>query len=161
MSKLVNNIARRVLPEETYLNWQLDRINGHYRKLVEEARRKHRAGSDEVEALRSKWFFEGGMLKEELEAIATNKLRKQAYRLKVPFPSPPYGSDEFETEDWERGSTFGEWFLKPSGYMKVRAVIRSEQKERREALLAWIIPMTGLIGAITGLIAVLLTLLLK
>ena len=101
------------------------------------------------------------MLEEELEAIATNKLRKQAYRLKIPFPSPPYGSDEFETEDWERGHNLGEWSLKPSGYVKVRAVIRSEQKERRETLLACVIPMTGLIGAITGLIAVLLTLLFK
>ena len=161
MRKLVTSIARHVLPREAYLHWQLDRTNRLYRKLVEEARRKYRAGSNEIEALRSEWSFEAGMLEEELEAIATNKLRKQAYRLKVPFPSPPYGRDEFETEDWERGHNLGEWYLKPSGYVKVRAVIRSEQKERREALLAWVIPMTGLIGAITGLIAVLLTLLLN
>lgn len=159
MPKLVTSIARRVLPKETYLNWQLDRTNGLYRKLVAEARRKHRAGSDEVEALRSEWSFEAGMLEEELEAIATNQLRRQAYRLKVPFPSPPYGSDQVETEEWERGHNLGGWYLKPSGYVKVRAVIRAEQKERRETLLAWVVPATGLIGAITGLIAVLLTLL--
>ncbi len=161
MPELITRITRRVLPRETYLNWQLDQTNRLYRKLVEDARRKHRAGSDDVEALRSEWSFEAGMLKEELEAIATNKLRKQAHRLKVPFPSPPYGSDEFETEEWKRGIHFGEWYLKPSGHVKVRAAIRAEQKERREAWLAWVAPATGLIGAITGLIAVLLTLLLK
>ena len=161
MPKLFTSIAHRVLPRETYLNWQLVRTNGLYRKLVVEARRKYRTGSYEVEALQSEWIFEARLLEEQLEAIATNKLRRQAYRLKVPFPSPPYGSDEFETEDWERGHYLREWYLKPSGYVRVRAVIRSEQKERREALLAWISSMTGLIGMITGLIAVLLTLLLN
>ena len=57
MPKLVTSIARRVLRRETYLNWQLDRTNRLYRKLVEDARRKRRAGSDDVEALRSEWSF--------------------------------------------------------------------------------------------------------
>ena len=58
------------------------------------------------------------------------------------------------------GSQTGGWYLTVSGIREVRAEIRQAQKSRHEQrahLVVWISAITGVIGAITGLVAVLQT----
>lgn len=45
-------------------------------------------------------------------------------------------------------------YLADQGISDLRERIRKEAKERREAILAWIVPLIGLIGALIGLIAI-------
>ena len=60
-------------------------------------------------------------------------------------------------DDWEEGQQVSQ-YLTPKGMKKLREAIRAEQKARREMFLMWvpvIAGFTGLVGAATGLIALL------
>ena len=61
-------------------------------------------------------------------------------------------------EDWVKGSE-GYWYLTPIGIAKLRKDKREEEKWRREGRahqIQWVAAIGGVIGTITGLIAVLL-----
>ena len=59
---------------------------------------------------------------------------------------------------WQRGQTFEGRFLTDQGASRLRALLRAERKERYESWSRWIALAIGLIGAATGLVAVVSTL---
>ena len=73
-----------------------------------------------------------------------------ASRLHVPIP--PRSQEQM----WEQSHEDGRWYLSDKGIFQVRTLVRQEEKALREAYLAWVLPLTGLIGAITGLGAIIL-----
>ena len=83
----------------------------------------------------------------------SRKIIRQAQRLEIPVP-------EINDSDgvWERGNTFEGRFLTDLGVSKLRAAIRAEQRERYESWYRWIVLLIGLIGAASGLVAVVSTL---
>lgn len=90
----------------------------------------------------------------------TRKLERKAERLLLPFPRRPF-EDPLHAirlsgtpEDWEEGPG-GRWFLTPEGFTRVRRLIREEQEQRRRGVLQWAAALTGLLGAATGLAALL------
>jgi hypothetical protein len=97
---------------------------------------------------------------EEKEELYSDRLIKKAQHLRVPVPPRPKWNDEHgdleATDDWEVGN-WGMW-LTVSGITKVREEIRKEQKWRREGRANWAVLLSaigGVIGVITGLVAVL------
>ncbi len=56
---------------------------------------------------------------------------------------------------WEKASTTGQYHLKAEALSALRSAIRREQKEKHEIWILWLAALTGLVGAITGFVAVL------
>ncbi|MFQ6027302.1 MAG: hypothetical protein ACE5Q6_07400 [Dehalococcoidia bacterium] len=90
---------------------------------------------------------------EEYQNARSQKIIQEARRLEIPVP-------EINDTDgtWERGQTFPGRFLTDLGVSNLRAAIRAEQRERYESWSRWIALTIGLIGAATGLVAVVSTL---
>ncbi len=117
------------------------------------ARRDH----DGVRDLEQSEDHELGVLTEEDEARYTRSLLRTARRLRVPVPRSATGEGE-PTGYWEQGSQTGARYLTEVGIERLREDIRKELKWRREARAHWLafVPaVTGILGALIGLAAVL------
>jgi hypothetical protein len=115
------------------------------------AAREKKASADEIYKIRSGENFEVTMIDESIYGAHTGFLVTQANRLIVPAP-------KFDDETkWSESDTLGVRYLTPAGINELRAAIRAERKLRREALLMWLPvvgAVTGLIGAMTGLVVI-------
>lgn len=119
----------------------------HYREPAKEARAR-RDWDAVQEAEQSEWF-EVSLLDEEIDYLVSQRLLNRAERVIVAVP--PDG-EEF----WEKGHQTGRRYLTRRGIIELRASLRKEASERSSLLLAWGGWATGLIGALTGLAAVLM-----
>jgi hypothetical protein len=110
---------------------------------------------DKVRELRQLRLWEERESYESDEIEFTRKLVRVARSLRVSVPARPFGDDD--SEHWILSQTNGDWYLTESGIGQVRDAIRSEARWRREQrshYLAWVSAITGLLGTLTGLIAV-------
>lgn len=87
-----------------------------------------------------------------LEAIKTRKLLRLAARLHV--QTPEESPDNYHTVSWDYDSSEPK-YLTQKGLSELLPALREAQKERREAAGFWFGIAVGLIGAVTGLLAVL------
>ena len=148
------NVVRGLLPTSTQLAWSRARIERGYHRDIAAA--KSAKDHERVEGLEANMRFELDMQSEEESSYLTRQLLRSARRLHVPIPSM-HGPDGTESEQWYQGSQTGHWCLTLSGVRRLREEIRSEQKARHEhraQLVVWLSALTGIIGAITGLVAV-------
>jgi hypothetical protein len=134
------------------LQAQKRRTQLSYRKDIQDARTQ-KLGRAEVEKLERNEMSEVGWIQDEIAELQTRRLFRRAEKYLVPTP-------EFDRDgpNWSQSQMTGEWHLTRVGLAALRAAIRQEQKERREAVqgrLIWISMLTGLIGALTGLASVL------
>jgi hypothetical protein len=115
------------------------------------------ASRDKREEIQQGYWADSDELSQELETLRTKKLLREANNLDVPYAPIPWRSDEQRDEFWVQGNMTGEWYLTRVGFNKVRGDIRAEIKARWDARghwLAWAAAITGLLGALTGLVAV-------
>ena len=105
----------------------------------------------EREDLEGSFIAEERLYQDELRVLISNHLVSLAHRLFIPVP-------EVKREGglWEQVSTTGQYYLTTSAPSELRSAIRRERKEKLEMWLLGLAACTGLVGAITGLIAVLL-----
>jgi hypothetical protein len=143
-------LLSRLCPRGLRLRIELDETNRLYRRVIAEAERKN--DPDKLNNLYSEWHSESAPIEEELLEIQTRRLVNKARRMLLPVPDIPM--NEPEDENWIRGTSTRGWHLKAEGVTHVRAAIRAESKERREALIAWATLIIGILGALTGLVAV-------
>lgn len=150
-------VEKRLLPRMWVLWRESRRVDRLYRQEMKALEAK-KAPWEERESLRSQWAADAFEIQEEIRSHETWQLLRVASRLHVPVPKRPYGrEDDPGDENWEQESP-GTWYLTPAGYSKVRNAIREERRARREAFLAWlplIAAISGLIGILAGLAAVL------
>lgn len=144
------------LPKSTRLFWQSALLERSYKKDIRFAR----LGRDyqRAENLEREHAYEIEMIQEEEDQLYTRRLVRQAKRLRVPTPRS-HGEDGKPTGAWEQGRNFGLWYLSDKGIVKLREEIRKEirwRHERRAQWVGWLSAITGVFGALTGLIAVLL-----
>ena len=59
-------------------------------------------------------------------------------------------------EYWYIDNTFGRSHLTTAGVIKLRSDIRAERKARRELLMSLLPMLIGVIGALTGLLSIIL-----
>jgi hypothetical protein len=87
---------------------------------------------------------------EEISYFTTLHLIEEAQRLIVPIP--PSEGDEY----WYTDTVFGRRHLTTAGVVKLRNDIRQERKARRDLPLVLLPMLIGLLGALTGLLAIIL-----
>lgn len=104
------------------------------------------------------WQFEYQFLEEDEASFHSRQLLRRARELRIPTPSVFNG--DVLSADYQRSGVDGHrYFLSLTGEQKVRAAIREEEKYRSERWarrIPYITALSGLIGTITGLVALLL-----
>lgn len=155
MSFLIRAVGKLPLPRLRQLAWQRALIDRSFQHAIRKAKAKE--GHDDEESLHNDWRFESAMIEEEENHVVTRTLIRQARKLRLSLP-PHNNSDGTESGLWEDGQYFGGRHLSALGVMQLRKDIRDEIKAGHEAKahwIAWLTALTGVLGAITGLVAVL------
>jgi len=140
----ISSFLSGFLPQTWLLKRKLSQINRIFRKEIADAERK--STNKDPEAVLSEWHFEAIWIEEELQDIFDTHLIKKAYRLHISIPKKGEGI-------WEKGET-GRMLFTPAAREDLRKAVREVRKEQREAAMFWISVLFGMIGALTGLIAV-------
>lgn len=134
------------------LQSEIDQIKRSYDRDVESLTQKGES-QDEIQSILQNTAFETDMAQEQIQIILSARLFHEANRLGI--PSPRYTDPDSDL--WER-SYRGQVYLSFKGQPELRSSIRKEKKERWEAraliLKDIAVPITGIIGVITGLVAV-------
>ncbi len=117
-----------------------------------------KAAGDREEARRLEGEMNGYLfsLWDDDRARLTVALRARAIELGVSLPGRYHSGQP--TEFWEQSQQDGEFYLTSEGIRESRQSIRDELRWKREVRshwLAWFAGLTGLIGALTGFLAVL------
>lgn len=147
-------LVHRFLPAGTRLAWSRSLIEDDYARELTNARQAK--DREKVAYLESTRRFELELQQEEEDDHITKKLRLKANRLRVPVPHVR-SADGSLSDQWYEGSQTGRWYLTDLGIRTLREEIRKEQKARHESraqLTVWLSALTGILGAITGLVAV-------
>lgn len=155
MPTLIRIIGKLPIPKGIKLSWQRHLIDKAYIKDIAEAQRAK--VNEQVRSLQAEHRFEIDMHDEEEDAYFTKKLLNRARRLRVPIPHR-YNEDQSVAEFWCEGHYTGRWYLTTKGVAALREEIRKELKARHETRSHWVVwlsALTGLIGAVTGLVALL------
>ncbi|MCK4914512.1 MAG: hypothetical protein KAS69_07970 [Planctomycetes bacterium] len=119
-----------------------------YSHLIVDAKNKKKP-QDEIEKLRSEEMNESQIIDEKIGSLVTQRLCKKADQLMVPIP------DYHDEEYWNDMCVYRQGrILTTKGVCEVKKAIRAEKRERREGFVVWMAALTGIIGAITGLVAV-------
>jgi hypothetical protein len=156
MSFLLRIAAKLPIPAKTRLACQRTLLDRTYAKSIAIARKAN--DKAKVQSLEHDHRLELEMQDEEEDANLTNSLLAKARRLHVPVPHR-YNTDKTESEHWYESHYTGRWSLTARGVASLREEIRREEKARHEGRAQWIVwlsALTGVIGTITGLVALLM-----
>lgn len=103
------------------------------------------------------WQYEYRFLEEDEASFHSQQLLGRARELRIPTPSLFEGG--VLSADYQRSGLDGHrYYLSLAGEQKVRSAIREEEKYRSERWtrrIPYITALSGLIGTITGLVAIL------
>ena len=149
-------VERLLVPRETRLGWERTRIDRAYSKMIAAAREAK--NYDKVESLERGHRFESDLHDEDEDGYITRKLLSTARSLRVPIPHR-YNQDKTNSAHWYEGHHTHGWYLTTTGVVAIRDEIRRELKARHEARSHWVLwlsALTGVVGAITGLVALLI-----
>ena len=155
MRSPLRTAEKLLVPTEARLGWERTRLDKSYAKDIAEARKAK--DKDKVESLERDHRFEIDLHDEEEDEYITRKLLSKARRQKVPIPHR-HNEDKSESEHWYEGHYSGRWYLTARGVAALRDEVRRELKARHEARSHWVFwftALTGVIGSLTGLVALL------
>ena len=131
--------------------WELRKLEKKCNRITEPYdKRRKGLSSQELEDLCSEIGSEISPVLEEINALKTRRFRQIANRLMVPLP------ESKDKELWEDLHYIGERALTDKGFWELKKLIRQEKRERREGFVVWLAALTGIVGALTGLSAVLM-----
>ena len=88
---------------------------------------------------------------DQIHRLVTNRLWEQAKKAMIPIPKQ---KDEGMWEETETRP--GSYHLSVEGINVLRAALRKENRERWDVAVKLIVLLTGLVGAVTGLLAIIL-----
>jgi hypothetical protein len=91
-------------------------------------------------------------IEDEIAALQTDRLLVLADEYLIPRP---LGALE-PNETWMQARTSDQYLLSPAAIAELRASIRKEQRERSELVFRWLTGLTGVVGALIGLAALLM-----
>ncbi len=135
------------------LNARRRRIEDEFGRDVQEAKRNKKS-EEAIHSIYAEWRWERDEIEWEIGVAVTQVLMDEAHTLHIPLP--PF-TDETKWVRYPPGTIH----LSTEGIQEVRAAIRREKQERREAVRQWltiraslITIITGLVGALIGLVAV-------
>jgi len=143
------------MPAGLRLSWQRSLLDRAYARDLAAA--KKQSDRKKIEEIESNWRFEIDLHTEDEDSYLTRQLLAQARHLRLPIPHI-YNQDNSVSEHWQESHHTGRWCLTTAGVAVLREEIRRELKARHELRTHWAVwlsALTGVIGAITGLVAVL------
>ena len=109
-----------------------------------------KASPERIRSIQDEDEHEWRFAEDEKNELVSRYLLEHAYKHSLPIPG--IGS----VESWEESKTTGVRLLTAKAQREMRLAIRAERKDRSENTRLWLTRLTGLIGAITGLVALLL-----
>lgn len=127
----------------------LDRSNRHYAKLIDEA--KKRGDLKEAESIEAEWSDDVDGDRSDYDSALSHYFTKLATKYRV--PTPEYHDEKY----WTQSRYDGTWHLTIAGIDEIER--RVDEKRGRSATLfsARMTPLVGVLGAVTGLVAVILS----
>ena len=128
------------------------RLYGVYAARQQECRRLN-ADDERIEQLNYLEHDEIGIIDEQIYQFYFERITAQAERSFISIPDL-----QESREDWETARLTGRWRLRRRALQDLMAAIRNakkDQQEARQAKLIWVTALTGMFGALTGLISVL------
>jgi hypothetical protein len=128
---------------------QRERLSARCAADIKSAHREGKTRRD-IENLRSDYRHEIDELNEDVASLLTAHIISKANRKFVPIPPLQ------ETGMWEQSTITQRYVLTASGISKVRSSLRVDRKEQIELFLPIVALLTGLIGAATAFVALLL-----
>lgn len=142
--------------ESWLFHWHLRRLRAkiasthrYYRRVIRDARSENRS-RDDVEGLIREHSHEVELVDDEIRSLVSARLLAQVdYYL---LPRPEFG---LKGEMWMESSLTGRVYLTEKGIAHVRSMVRMEKKERSELIRSWLPGITGIIGTLIGLTALL------
>lgn len=139
--------------EATCHRWKLRKLHSAIECLEKELDPKiEKAASlkdwEQRDGLISCFFFERGIIDDEIRKLESDYFIKLANKLLIPIPK-----HEYESEAWEHTED-GRSCLSITALTELRSSVRKELKERDEHMLMWATGITGVIGALIGLVSV-------
>lgn len=103
------------------------------------------------------WRLEYQLLEEDEASFHSQRLLRRARELRIPTPS--VFEDSVVSANYQQSGLDGNrYYLSLAGEQKIRSAIREEEKYRSERWarrIPYITALSGLIGTITGLVALL------
>jgi len=153
--RILSFLRMPFLTKDYWLRLEQKKIEKRYRETL----RSTKGNRGEIDHAKTEHHSDWWSNYEQQEALFTEKLIKKAERLRVHVPAKPswnYETGFEENEDWDG---INERYLTNTGIAKVRDEIRKEQKWQREGRANWAVfasAIGGVIGAITGLVAVMM-----
>jgi hypothetical protein len=130
--------------------WELRKLEKECDRITEPYDKRRKGLSiQELEDLRSEIGSELAPVSEKINALKTSRFRQIANRLMVPLP------ESKDKKLWEDLYYIGGRALTDKGFWELKKLIRQEKRERREGFVVWLAALTGIVGALTGLAAVL------
>ena len=130
--------------------WELQKLDKECNRINKNFE-KHKKGlsGEQLELLRAEVSSEIWPVFEKIDALKTRRFRQIANRLMVPMP------ESKDKELWKDLHYVQGRALTDKGFWELKKFIRQERRERRDGFLVWLAALIGVIGAITGLAAVL------
>ncbi len=129
------------------LNKKYDELSKFYAEKEAEAKT-----TNDREMLHAEAGSEIVPILDEIDSLQSKQFCRLAAKLMVPIPDRKY------KEFWRQKQYDYRSILTDKGIWEIKKLIHQEKKERREGFVIWIAVLTGItgiIGAITGLAAVL------
>ncbi|MGD9851671.1 MAG: hypothetical protein AB7T38_10405 [Nitrospirales bacterium] len=122
-----------------WAEWKLERTFRPHFALAKK-------GGEDVQSLENEYAYELACLREEQRLQYQKQLLRKARRLFIQIPKYTEKSG-----DWEKsGVLHGYMLLTDKAIKQLRNDIREEVKNKREIVLGWIVPFSGIIGTIVG-----------
>jgi hypothetical protein len=93
-----------------------------------------------------------GRFEDERYELESHYLYTLAEKYLIPLPEP----NLHDTENFQKTKDGSTYRLTNTAILKLRAAIRAEKKDRSELARSWLAGLTGLIGVLIGLVAIIL-----
>lgn len=126
----------------------LDLANRSYSRRIEEA--KGKGDWKEAEELESEWYADVDREEADYEAALSRYWVRRAVKYRVPTP------DHQDPKYWEKNTRDGRYNLTVAGIDDIEKRIDEKRVRSARIFLARVTPLVGLVGALTGLAAVVL-----
>jgi len=146
-----------MLPASIKYQWKRNRLlakqarTGRQFNLEIEKAHKNGEARDKIESRRADAYFEYSYAQEQIDELVTNHMIAIAKKLMI--EQPEYSDDSM----WAEARYVGRnKILSEKGIAKLRSDIRKERNERVNLWIPWITTIIGLVGALTGLMAILM-----
>jgi hypothetical protein len=133
--------------------WLASISEREYRRDLKDARQRN--DKDRIEHLKFIRMADEEYDQQSADLEYSKRLLAKARQLRVPVPSFP--TRESPNGFWEESTLLGGYFLTALGVKSVREAIRDEERwlsDRRAHWIVWCTAITGVIGALTGLLAI-------